>query len=48
MSAPVIAIYGDLNTPVPIWVLVGVYGLIALIAVLLPFEPKHFSEGERY
>ncbi|KAI0170360.1 sugar transporter [Pestalotiopsis sp. NC0098] len=48
LSAPFIATYGDLSTSVPIWVLVGVYGLIAIVAACLPFEPKHFKEEDRF
>ncbi|KAF5013019.1 hypothetical protein FDECE_966 [Fusarium decemcellulare] len=48
LSAPFIATFGDLSTSVPIWVLVGLYGVIAAIASVLPFEPKNFTEEERY
>lgn len=48
LSSPFIATFADLSTSVPIWVLVALYGLIAIIALSLPFEPKDFSEEERY
>lgn len=46
LSSPLIATFGDLTSGVPIWVLVGIYGLIALVACILPFEPQKFTEAE--
>ncbi|KAF4465711.1 sugar transporter [Fusarium albosuccineum] len=48
LSSPFIAAFGDLTTTTPIWVLVGLYGVIAAVAACLPFEPKHFSEEDRH
>lgn len=47
LSSPFIATFGDLTSGVPIWVLVGIYGLIALVACILPFEPQKFTAAER-
>lgn len=44
LSSPFIAAYGDLSSSVPLWVLVGVYGLIAAVALSLPFESQSFLE----
>lgn len=44
MAAPFIATFGDLTTSVPLWVVCGLLGLIALIALSLPYEPRDFRE----
>ena len=46
LSSPIIATFANLNTPVPIWICVALYIVIALVALSLPFEPRHFNEGE--
>ncbi|KAL6702384.1 hypothetical protein ACN47E_002350 [Coniothyrium glycines] len=43
LSSPFIATYSDLNSSAPIWVCFGLYFLIAGVALVLPYEPKHFS-----
>ncbi|KAJ3512678.1 hypothetical protein NM208_g15290 [Fusarium decemcellulare] len=48
LSSTFIAAFGDLTTTTPIWVLVGLYGVIAAVAACPPFEPKHFSEEDRH
>ncbi|OAL43411.1 sugar transporter [Pyrenochaeta sp. DS3sAY3a] len=44
LSSPFIATFSDLNTSAPIWVCLGLYVVIAITALCLPYEPKHFSE----
>lgn len=46
LSSPFIATFANLNTPVPIWVCFGLYIVIAMVALILPFEPRHFNEGQ--
>lgn len=40
MSA-VVATYGDTTTAAPIYVCAGLFGLLGVISILLPFEPQH-------
>lgn len=40
LSAPFIATFGDLTTSVPLWIVVGLYGFIGLVALALPLEPE--------
>ncbi|RPD62611.1 MFS general substrate transporter [Lentinus tigrinus ALCF2SS1-7] len=40
IMAPIIALYADLSTPVPIYVSGALFLLSGLIALLLPFEPR--------
>ncbi|KAM5543414.1 hypothetical protein V8D89_002665 [Ganoderma adspersum] len=40
IMAPIIALYADLTTPVPIYVSGALFIAAGLIAVLLPFEPR--------
>ncbi|KAM5539420.1 hypothetical protein V8D89_006872 [Ganoderma adspersum] len=40
VMAPIIALYADLTTPVPIYVSGTLFVVAGLIAVLLPFEPR--------
>ncbi|PIL22728.1 MFS general substrate transporter [Ganoderma sinense ZZ0214-1] len=40
VMAPIIALYADLTTPVPIYVSGALFVVAGLIAVLLPFEPR--------
>ncbi|KAI0715628.1 MFS general substrate transporter [Cerioporus squamosus] len=40
MQAPIIALYADLSTPVPIYVSGALFLVSGLIALLLPFEPR--------
>lgn len=47
LSSPFIATYADLNTSAPIWVCLALYVTIACIAVILPYEPKNFSEDDQ-
>ncbi|KAM3451585.1 hypothetical protein BB8028_0005g11840 [Beauveria bassiana] len=44
LAAPFIATFGDLKTSVPLWVVFGLLGLIAVTALSLPYEPKDFPE----
>lgn len=39
-KAPIIALYSNLNTPVPIYVAAALFVAAGLIALLLPFEPR--------
>lgn len=47
LSSPFIATYTDLTTSVPIWICLGLYVAIAIIAVSLPFEPRHMAEEDQ-
>ena len=38
--APIIALYADLSTPVPIYVSGALFVVAGFIALLLPFEPR--------
>ena len=40
IMAPIIALYTDLNTPVPIYISATLFIVSGLIALLLPFEPR--------
>jgi len=40
IMAPVIALYANLNTSVPIWVAGAIFLVAGFIALLLPFEPR--------
>ena len=40
IMAPIIALYTDLNTPVPIYVSAAIFIVSGLVALLLPFEPR--------
>ncbi|KAH7907542.1 major facilitator superfamily domain-containing protein [Hygrophoropsis aurantiaca] len=40
VMAPIIALYANLQTSVPIWVAGGIFLVSGLIALLLPFEPR--------
>ncbi|KAI0667722.1 MFS general substrate transporter [Trametes maxima] len=40
IMAPIIALYADLSTPVPIWVAGALFLVSGLICLLLPFEPR--------
>ncbi|KAH7405625.1 sugar transporter [Phaeosphaeria sp. MPI-PUGE-AT-0046c] len=44
LSSPFIATFSDLNTSAPIWVCLGLYVVIAITAVSLPYEPKRFQK----
>lgn len=47
LASPFIATYSDVTTTVPIWIVLGLYALIAVVAAVLPFEPQRYtSEGE--
>ena len=48
LSSPMIATFADLTTSVPIWACLGLYVFIALIALVLPYEPRNFEEEERF
>lgn len=48
LSSPFIATFADLTSSVPIWVCLGIYVLIACIALVLPFEPRNFEGEERF
>ena len=39
-QAPVIALYANLSTPVPIYVSGALFVVSGFIALLLPFEPR--------
>ena len=39
-QAPIIALYADLSTPVPIYVSGALFVVAGFIALLLPFEPR--------
>ncbi len=47
LASPFIGTFADLKTAVPMWICVGLYIAIAAVALLLPFEPRHFREEER-
>lgn len=40
VQSPIIALYANLNTSVPIWVAGVIFLAAGLIALLLPFEPR--------
>jgi hypothetical protein len=40
MQAPVIALYANLNTPVPIFIAGAVFITAGIIALLLPYESR--------
>ena len=40
VMAPIIALYADLNTPVPIYISGTLFIISGLVALLLPFEPR--------
>ncbi|KAG9309971.1 MFS general substrate transporter [Chiua virens] len=40
IMAPIIALYANLNTAVPIWIAGAIFLLAGLIALLLPFDPR--------
>ena len=40
LQAPIIALYADLSTPVPIYVSGVLFVVSGFIACLLPFEPR--------
>ncbi|KAI0647860.1 MFS general substrate transporter [Trametes meyenii] len=40
IMAPIIALYADLSTPVPIWVAGALFLVSGFICLLLPFEPR--------
>lgn len=40
IMSPIIALYADLSTPVPIYVSGALFISAGLLAVLLPYEPK--------
>lgn len=40
LKAPIIALYADLSTSVPIYVAGALFLVSGLIALLLPFEPR--------
>jgi len=40
IMSPIIALYANLNTPVPIWVAGVIFLVAGFIALLLPFEPR--------
>ncbi|KAL5495861.1 MFS1_1 [Sanghuangporus weigelae] len=40
VMAPIIALYADLTTSVPIWIAGALFLVAGLIALLLPFEPR--------
>ncbi|KAH7100322.1 MFS general substrate transporter [Auriculariales sp. MPI-PUGE-AT-0066] len=40
IMAPIIALYADLRTSVPIWISGAIFIVAGLIALLLPFEPR--------
>jgi hypothetical protein len=48
LSSPFIATFADLKTSAPIWVCLGLYVVIATVALFLPYEPKHMlAEDEQ-
>ena len=40
VMAPIIALYADLNTPVPIYISGTLFIISGFVALLLPFEPR--------
>lgn len=40
VMAPIIALYADLNTSIPIYISGALFIVSGLIALLLPFEPR--------
>lgn len=44
LSAPFIATFGDVASSVPIWVCMALYFVMAGVSLVLPYEPKHFTE----
>lgn len=38
--APIIAIYANINTPVPVYVSGALFIVAGLLVITLPFEPK--------
>ncbi|CEJ91097.1 hypothetical protein VHEMI06834 [[Torrubiella] hemipterigena] len=47
LSSPFIATFANLNMGTPIWVCLGLYVVIAAVALSLPFEPKRFSVDDQ-
>lgn len=44
LSAPFIATFADVTTPVPIWVCCALFIVIGLVSLVLPFEPNNVIE----
>jgi hypothetical protein len=45
LSAPFIATFGDVTSPVPIFVACGCFVVIGLIGLALPVDSVPYSEG---
>lgn len=43
LAAPLIATYTDVGTSVPIWICLGLYIFIGILALLLPFKPSNID-----
>lgn len=47
LSSPFTATYSDMTTSVQVWIMFGIYALIAVVAGILHFEPQRYTvEGE--
>ncbi|PLB53076.1 sugar transporter [Aspergillus steynii IBT 23096] len=48
LASPFVATFADTATSVPIWVCLGLYVFSGVVALGLPFEPRHFDDEERF
>jgi len=46
ISSPIIATYANTKTSAPIWVCCALYFAMALVALVLPFEPGHYRTDD--